>query len=310
MENLNAGSTSAKILDTRDLRIKDRTSEQPYAEKKYIEINGSRMAYIDEGKGDPIVFQHGNPASSYLWRNVMPHVEGLGRLIAVDLIGFGDSDKLSPTLGEHRYNFETQTKFLYALWEELGLDRNVILVLHDVGSLLGFHWANTNRNRLQGIAYMESVVKPLQVTDFSEEAREKLKNFTVNNVLWENFILENVLLTERQFTPIERAYYEKPFLIPGEDRRSQLGSEIPVNGRPEHTNKIVTDYGNWLAKSDIPKLYIQANPGHFGRANLHEFSSKWPNQKHIEVHGKHFIQETTPDIIGKALADFVRDLRK
>lgn len=151
---------------------------------------------------------------------------------------------------------------------------------------------------------------PLVSTDFSERTREAFKNFTVEKVLWENFILEHFLFTERNFTPIERAYYEKPFLIPGEDRRVQLGSDIPMNGKPEYTQKIVSDYSNWLAKSDLPKLYVQAEPGHFGRARLNEFSSQWPNQTHIKVPGVHFIQETTPDVIGKALADFVRGLRK
>ncbi|MDJ1493062.1 haloalkane dehalogenase [Cytophagaceae bacterium DM2B3-1] len=310
MEKHTAEANSKSTPEGRDLRILNRTHEQPFAEKKYLEINGYRMAYIDEGKGDPIVFQHGNPTSSYLWRNILPHVDGLGRLIAVDLIGTGDSDKLSPSLGEHRYNFATQKKFLFALWEELGLDRNVILVLHDIGSQLGFHWAHQNKQRVQGIAYMESIVMPLQASDFSEQTLEAFHNFTPDKVLWENFIVEHFLFSERKFTPIEHAYYEKPFLIPGEDRRVQLGSDIPMNGKPEYTQEIVADYSAWLAKSTIAKLYIQAEPGLFGRGRLDEFSSKWPNQQHLKVSGGHFIQETTPDVIGKALASFVRSLRE
>lgn len=294
----------------KDVRIKNRTAEQPFAEKKYLEIDGYRMAYIDEGTGDPIVFQHGNPTSSYLWRNIMPHVDGLGRLIAADLIGMGDSDKLSPSLGEHRYSFSTQKKFLFALWEELGLDQNVILVLHDVGSQLGFHWAHQNQKKLQGIAYMESVVMPLQLNDFSEETLEAFKNFTVEKVFWENFVVEHFLLSERKFSAVESAYYKKPFLIPGEDRRVQLGSQIPMNGSPEYTFQIVSDYSAWLAKSNLPKLYVHANPGLFGRARPHEYASQFLNQQQVEINGVHFLQETSPDEIGAALAKFVRGLRK
>lgn len=294
----------------RDMRLKNRTAEQPFAEKKYLEIDGHRMAYIDEGTGDPIVFQHGNPTSSYLWRNIMPYVDGLGRLIAVDLIGMGDSDKLSPALGEDRYSFTTQKKFLFALWEELRLDRNVILVLHDVGSQLGFHWAHQNKKKLQGIAYMESIVMPLQFSDFSIDMIEAFKNFTIQKVFEENFIIENFLFTERNFSAIERAYYNKPFLIPGEDRRAQLGSQIPMNGSPEYTFQIVSDYAAWLAKSELPKLYVHGTPGMFGRARMHEYAVQWPNQNKVEVKGVHFLQETSPNEIGSALAKFVSSLRK
>jgi haloalkane dehalogenase len=128
-------------------------SSLPFAEKKFIEIKGRRMAYIDEGEGAPIVFQHGNPTSSYLWRNVMPACRGLGRLIACDLIGMGDSDKL-PNSGPDRYTYAEQRSFLFALWEELKLEKDVVLVLHDWGSVLGFDWANQNRSRVEGVAYI------------------------------------------------------------------------------------------------------------------------------------------------------------
>ncbi len=143
-----------------------RRSDEPFAAKKFLDIGGHKMAYIDEGEGPAIVFQHGNPTSSYLWRNVMPHLKGHGRLIAADFIGMGDSDKLDPALGPSRYSFTEQKKYLFALWDALDLGNDVILVLHDTGSMFGFDWANQHRDRVQGIAYMESIVAPLIVSDF------------------------------------------------------------------------------------------------------------------------------------------------
>ncbi len=148
----------------------------PFAEKKFTEVKGHRMAYIDEGEGAPIVFQHGNPTSSYLWRNVMPACRGLGRLIACDLIGMGDSDKLYPS-GPDRYTYAEQRDFLFALWDKLGLGNDVVFVVHDWGAALGFDWANRNRDRVQGIAYMEAIVLPLAWDDFPESARDTFRAF-------------------------------------------------------------------------------------------------------------------------------------
>ena len=285
-----------------------------FAEKKFIEIKGRRMAYIDEGDGAPIVFQHGNPTSSYLWRKVMPACKGLGRLIACDLIGMGDSDKL-PQSGPDRYTFVEQRDFLFALWEELGIERDVILVIHDWGSVLGFDWANQHRERVQGIAYMEAIVTPLQPSDFAVEAPA----FDIFSAAGEQLMLEQSLFVEamlpaqilRDLTDEEMAHYRRPFLNAGEDRRPTLSwpRNIPIGDRPLNVVAIVNDYATWLAASDVPKLFINAEPGTILNGRSRELVRTWPNQTEITVPGKHFLQEDSPDQIGTAVADFVRQLR-
>lgn len=289
---------------------------QPFATKKFIEIKGRRMAYIDEGSGDPIVFQHGNPTSSYLWRNVMPHCQGLGRLIACDLIGMGDSDKLSPS-GPERYSYVEQRGFLHGLWEELKLGNKVILVLHDWGSALGFDWANQHRDRVQGIAYMESIVMPIGWEDFPEQVRDVFRAFRSpageQLVLKDNVFVEQVLpgAIMRPMTEAEMTVYRKPFLAEGEDRRPTLSwpRQIPIDGEPADVVAIVAEYAAWLTKSSIPKLFVNAEPGALLKGRARDFCRTWPNQTEVTVKGAHFIQEDSPDEIGTAVADFVRRLR-
>lgn len=291
-------------------------SAKPYAEKKFAEIKGRRMAYIDEGSGDPIVFQHGNPTSSYLWRNVMPHLEGLGRLIACDLIGMGDSDKLTPS-GPERYSYAEHRDHLFALWEHLGIDRNVVLVLHDWGSALGFDWANRNRGKVQGLAYMEAIVAPATWSDWPETARRVFQNFRTpageDMVLAKNIFVERVLpfSIQRRLTDEEMAEYRRPFAEPGEGRRPTLSwpRQIPMEGEPADVVKVVEDYGAWLAGSDVPKLFVNADPGSILTGRLREICRAWPNQTEVTVKGSHFIQEDSPAEIGAALAAFVRRLR-
>src|ERR1700742_3449237 len=197
---------------------------EPYGELKYREIAGRRMAYIDEGEGDAIVFQHGNPTSSYLWRNVMPHLAGLGRLVACDLIGMGDSDKLSPS-GPDRYHYAEQREYLFALWDALDLGDRVMLVLHDWGSALGFDWANRHRDRVAGIAFMEAIVTPMTWSDFHESVRGVFQGFRSPNgesmVLEQNIFVEGVLpgAIRRQLSDEEMDRYRRPFVDVGEDQR-------------------------------------------------------------------------------------------
>lgn len=289
-----------------------RTAEQPFAAKKYMDIEGHRMAYIDEGYGPAILFQHGNPTSSYLWRNVMPNLEGMGRLIAADFMGMGDSEKLDPALGRSRYSFDEQRKYLHGLWDKLELGDKVILVLHDTGSMFGFDWANKNRDRVQGIAYMESIVMPLQVTDFPDFIQEALRNSTPETLeasLQNLGFLESLVLGTREFSPTEQANYRKPFLVPGEDRRPMISFDLPVGGYPQHTTAIVEAYSKWLAESQIPKLLINAEPGYLLKNRLLDFARTWPNQTEVTVKGTHYIQETSPDDVGAAIAQFVRSLQ-
>lgn len=292
----------------------NRTSEQPFAQKKFLDINGHRMAYIDEGEGPAIVFQHGSPTSSYLWRNIMPACTGLGRLIACDLPGFGDSDKLDPALGRYRYGYAEQRKRLFALFEELGLGNEVILVLHDIGSIYGFDWANQHRDRVQGIAYMESLVMPLLLSDFPEPFKTMLASRADPTERPEGpapglDFIDHFLLHTREFTETEQAYYRKPFLIPGEDRRPFIGTQFSIEGVPADTTKVMGDYASWLAESDVPKLLINTEPGFILGGRLLKFARTWLNQTEVTVKGTHFVQETSPQEIGTALATFVRGLR-
>lgn len=289
---------------------------QPYAQLRHTEVNGKRMAYIDEGDGDPIVFQHGNPTSSYLWRNVMPHLAGLGRLIACDLIGMGGSDKLEDS-GPDRYHYAEQRDFLFALWDKLDLGDRVVLVLHDWGSALGFDWANQHRDRVQGIAYMEAIGMPIEWADFPGPVRETFQGFRSpageSMVLEHNMFVEGVLPSsiKRRLTDAEMDHYRRPFARPGEDRRPTLSwpRNIPIEGEPADVTAVVSDYGQWLAGSEVPKLFINGEPGALTRGRVRDFVRSWPNQTEVTVPGVHFLQEDSPDEIGAAVAEFVRRLR-
>ena len=283
-------------------------SAAPYAAKKRVEIKGRGMACIDVGEGPAIVFQHGNPTSSYLWRNIMPHCEGLGRLVACDLIGMGDSDML-PGSGPNRYTYAEQREYLFALWDKLALGSNIILVLHDWGSALGFEWARRNAERVAGIAYMEAIVTPVTWADWPENARRVFQGFRSDGgeemVLVKNTFVERVLPGSviRKMSDEEMAEYRRPFANPGEDRRPTLTwpRQIPIEGQPADVVAVVEDYSAWLAASKMPKLFINADPGSILVGRQREVCRAWPNQTEIIVKGLHFI---------RAVADFVRQVRE
>ncbi len=292
----------------------------PYPEKKTALVNGRRMAYVEIGEGPPIVFQHGNPTSSYLWRNVMPHLRGLGRLIACDLIGMGDSEKLEPS-GPDRYSYAEQREYLFGLWDQLGLDGpdgGVTLVLHDWGSALGFDWANHHRDKVAGIAYMEAIVMPVTWDDWPDDARGIFQGFRSpageELVLTKNLFVEAVLPSAvlRNLTEEERAEYRRPFSEPGEGRRPTLSwpRQIPIEGEPADVVAVVEDYGRWLAGSPVPKLFVNAEPGSILTGRAREFCRTWANQTEVTVAGSHFVQEDSPDAIGEAVAEFVRTIRR
>lgn len=288
----------------------------PYGRLLYREINGSRMAYIDQAKGDAIVFAHGNPTSSYLWRNVMPHLEGLGRLVAADMIGMGGSDKLHPS-GPDRYNYAEQRDYLFALWDALDLGDNVTLVLHDWGSALGFDWANQHRDRVQGIAFMESIVTPITWSEFPAEARPIFEGFRSprgeSMVLEQNLFVEAVLPggIERKLSDEEMDHYRQPFVNPGESRRPTLSwpRNIPIDGEPADVVSVINHYSSWLAESDVPKLFINAVPGMIIPGRPLDVIRTWPNLTETTVRGLHFVQEDSPNEVGAAVAQFVREPR-
>ena len=291
-------------------------SAEPHAAKTFIDVKSRRMAAIDVGEGPAIVFQHGNPTSSYLWRNVMPHCAGLGRLVACDLIGMGDSDKL-PDSGPARYTYAEQRDYLFALWDKLTLGSGIVLVLHDWGSALGFEWARKHPDRVAGIVYMEAIVTPVTWADWPENARRVFQNFRSeageDMVLVKNTFVERVLPGSvlRKLTDAEMTEYRRPFTAAGEDRRPTLSwpRQIPIEGAPADVVAIVEDYSAWLAASPVPKLFINAEPGSILVGRQREVCRRWPNQTELTVKGLHFIQEDSPDEIGQAAADFVRRVR-
>ena len=274
------------------------------------------MSYIDEGEGDAIIFQHGNPTSSYLWRNIMPHLEGQGRLIACDMIGMGDSEKLSDS-GKGSYNYFEQREYLFELLEKLNIGNNVIFVIHDWGSALGFDWSFQNQDRIQGIAYMEAIVRPVSWDEWPDDATRVFQGFRSDAgesmVLEKNIFIERVLPSTimRELTNAEMEEYRRPFLNPGEDRRPTLSwpRQIPIQGEPKEVVEVVQNYSEWLSSSDLPKLFINADPGSILIGNQREFCRSWPNQIEVTVKGLHFLQEDSPDEIGKAVSSFVSKLR-
>jgi haloalkane dehalogenase len=279
--------------------------------KTKVEVNGRQMAYVETGSGDPIVFLHGNPTSSYLWRNVIPHLESAGRCIAPDLIGMGDSEKL-PDSGPDRYRFVEHREYLDAFFDAIGLGSKVTLVIHDWGSALGFDWANRNRDRVKGIAYMEAIVRPVTWDEWPDAATALFQAFRSpageEMVLEKNIFVANVLPASiiRELSDEEKAVYGRPFSEPGEDRRPTLTwpRQIPLAGEPADVVEIVQSYADWLNTSDLPKLFINAEPGTILINEQREFCRGWPNQTEVTVKGLHFVQEDSPDEIGSAIAEW------
>ena len=283
-------------------------------EKRWRDIDGVPMAYVDVGEGDPIVFLHGNPTSSYLWRNVLPHVVPLGRCIAPDLVGMGDSGKL-PEPGASSYTFVEHRRYLDGLLDELGVDGGVTFVVHDWGSALGFDWANRHRDAVAGIVYMEAIVRPLRWEEWPPQARSIFEG--LRSAAGEEMVLEKNLFVEavlpasviRDLTAEEMAEYRRPFAEPGEARRPTLTwpRQIPIDGEPADVHEIVAAYADWLATSDVPKLLVVADPGAILTGGQLEFCRRWPNQREVTVAGNHFLQEDSPDDIGSAIAAWLRD---
>lgn len=284
-------------------------------EKKFIEVLGRQMAYVEMGDAHarPIVFQHGNPTSSYLWRNIMPHVENLGRCIAIDLIGMGDSERLSET-GPGSYDFETHSRYFEAALDALGVTQNIILVIHDWGSALGFHYAARHSDRVAGIAYMEAIVMAVPSwDDWPENARNIFQTFRSEAgeevVLEKNIFVERVLPGSviRGLTEAEMAVYRAPFAEAGEARRPTLTwpRQIPIAGEPANVVAIAEHYAAFMAASDMPKLFINADPGSILTGKMRDFCRTWKNQSEITVPGTHFIQEDSPHEIGAAINEWI-----
>ena len=279
--------------------------------KQTLTVKGKTMSYVEMGEGDPIVFQHGNPTSSYLWRNVMPHLQDQGRCIAIDLIGMGDSDKLADS-GPDRYTLLEHREYFEGALEALGVNDRVTFVIHDWGSALGFDWANRHRDAVIGIAYMEAIVKPVTWDQWPEAARGIFQGLRSpageEMILEKNVFVESVLPGSilRELSSEEMEVYRRPFKNPGEDRRPTLTwpRQIPIEGEPQEVVDVVRSYADWLVQSELPKLFINADPGAILIGQQREFCRSWPNQKEVTVAGNHFLQEDSPHEIGQAIAQW------
>lgn len=283
--------------------------------KKYKEILGKQMAYLDSGAGQSIVFLHGNPASSFLWRNITPHVEDIGRIIVPDLIGMGDSEKLEGT-DNPDYQYHGQYKYLSTLLDELDLGEEINLVIHDWGSAMGFQYARENANKIKSITFMEAIVMPLTWDQWPENARNIFQLMRSDAgeeiVLEKNVFVERILLNDSAngFTDEEKAEYIRPFKNAGEDRRPTLTwpRQIPVDGSPQAVIDEVIKNGEFHKNSDIPKLFINADPGSILVGDQREFVRSWKNLQEVTVKGNHFIQEHSPNEIGAAIKEFLDSL--
>ena len=283
--------------------------------KKYAEINNKKMAYIDEGNGDTFLFLHGNPTSSYLWRNIAPHVEDIGRVVIPDLIGMGDSEKLDG-IDNEGYKYHGQYGYLTGLLENLDLGNDIHLIIHDWGSAMGFQFARENPDRVKSITYMEAIVMPLTWEQWPDAATKIFQLFRSDAgeelVLEKNFFVERILLADSAtgYTDEEKAEYIRPFLEEGEDRRPTLTwpRQIPLDGEPNAVVEEVRKNAEFHKDSEIPKLFINANPGSILVGEQREFARTWKNQTEITVSGNHFVQEDSSEEIGTALRDFVKAL--
>ncbi len=289
---------------------------RPYATLKYREILGKRMAYIDEGQGPAIVFQHGQPTSSYVWRNVLPHLEGQGRLVACDLIGMGASDKIRPS-GPGSYSYSDHRDHLFALWDALDLGNDIVLVLDDWGAVLGFDWANRHRDRIKGIVHMEAVAMPMSWADIPEPAHPLFK--ALRSDAGEEMVLQQNVFIEQRLQPAilrtltieEMNAYRKPYLYPGEDRRPTLSwpRNLPLDVDLTDVRQAMNAYLPWVASDAVPKLFVNGNPGAIMTGRIRDEVRVWANQTEVTVTGRKILQEDSPDEIGVAIAEFIATIR-
>lgn len=278
-------------------------------DRRRVPVLDTDMAYVDTGRGKPVVFLHGNPTSSFLWRKVIPHVQGVGRCLAPDLVGMGQSGKA--VAGSYR--FVDHARYLDAWFEAMDLGGDITLVMHDWGSALGFDWARRHPDRVTGLVYMEAIVRPLTWAEWPENARKIFQGMRSaageELVLQKNVFVDRILPGSvlRVLSSAEMDIYRAPYVEPGESRRPTLQwpREIPLDGEPRDVVEIVEAYGKWLAQSQVPKLFVNADPGSILVGAQREFCRSWPNQDELTVKGVHFIQEDSPLEIGQAVRTFV-----
>lgn len=279
--------------------------------KKTVEILGSIMAYVESGVGDPVILIHGNPTSSFLWRHVIPEIRYQARCIAIDLVGMGDSAKVGT--GPRSYRFLDHRTYLDAFLEVLEIGSEVILVGHDWGGVLAFDWANHHRSQVKGIAYLETVVAPLTWDDWPPSARpifQALRSEAGEEMVLNRNIFVERILPASVLNPLSASVmdeYRRPFKASGEGRRPTLTwpRELPIDGTPEAVAQIVADYAGWMATNQIPKLFINGDPGSILVGRQRQFCRGWPNQIEVTVPGIHFLPEDSGTAIGKAISGWI-----
>jgi len=272
------------------------------------------MAFVDTGEGEPVVFLHGNPTSSYIWRNIIPHAAPMARCLAPDLIGMGASGR-NPRGG---YRLADQIGYLDDWFEQLALGDRVTLVMQDWGVVLGFDWARRHPQRVRGMVHMEGIIRPMQWEEWPQRTREfvaRLKSPEGEKlVLEENAIVEKFLTlgTARTFSEAEMATYRQPYLSAGTSRQPtlDLAREIPLGGEPKPACAMIQASADWLVRCDIPKLLISARPGLNLTGAMLDFCRSWPNQREVVVDGIHFLQEDAPQQIGTAIVEFLRETNR
>ena len=287
----------------------DISAHDPYSRLR-ADVGGVDMAYVDTGgeQGQPVVFLHGNPTSSYLWRNIIPHVSPLARCLAPDLMGMGDSD----TTLDGSYRFADHSKYLDAWFDAVLPEGQVTLVVHDWGSALGFHWARRHPDRIRGLVYMEAIVRPVTWDEWPEAAKQVFQGFRSEAgetmVLERNIFVERVLpgSTIKGISDEAMEVYRRRYAEPGESRRPTLSwpREIPIDGEPPDVVALVAEYAEWLSQSQAHKLFVNAEPGAILTGPQREFCRAFPNQREVTVPGVHFIQEDSPHEIGAAIAEW------
>lgn len=282
-------------------------STEEISYRKYVDILGVPMAYVDVGVGDPIVFLHGNPTPSYLWRNIIPHLLPFGRCLAPDYVGMGNSGAAP----DGRYRFVDHQRYLDAWLEALGIERNVILVVHDWGSALGFAWAQRHPERVKALVYMEAIVRPFRSWDEWPEATraffQALRSPAGEELILQRNLFIEYLLPLRNLAPEAIEVYRRPYRNPGHTRLPMLAwtRDLPISGQPEDVVRIVDGYARWLSQTSIPKLFIDAEPAGFLIGAQRDFCLAWPSQERVCVQAAHFLPEEAPEAVATAAARFV-----
>jgi haloalkane dehalogenase len=281
--------------------------------KKAVTVLGKTMRYVQMGAGRPVLFLHGNPTSSYIWRNILPALVDTGQLFAPDLIGMGDSDRLPATPSQPAdYSFHTHYRYLCGFIEALGIGEDLALVLHDWGSALGLHWANQHRSSVRAIAYMEALVKPIHWEDWPADVRgfyEDIRSTRGEALVLEQNLFLNHILPSATLTPLsaeDLVEYRRPFTRP-EERHPMLAwpRSIPIDGEPADMVELVENYGAWMCDAAMPKLLIKVELGSILTGRQLEFAQCWRNQREVPVTAKHYVQEDAPEAVSSALRDFL-----